>query len=68
VLITNGSSMKLNGTRHLLDYADNVNITGRSIHTIKKNTEALEVTSKKIGLDVNADKTEYMIMSRDQNA
>ena len=38
-------------------------------HTIKKNTEALLVGSKKIGrLEVNADKTKYIIMSQDQNA
>jgi len=33
-----------------------------------KNTEALVVDSKKIGLEVNADNTKYMVMSRDQNA
>jgi hypothetical protein len=41
---------------------------GRSVHTIKKNTEALVIASKKIGLEVNADKTKYMVMSRAQNA
>jgi mannitol/fructose-specific phosphotransferase system IIA component (Ntr-type) len=30
--------------------------------------EALVVTSKEIGLEVNADKTKHMVMSRDQNA
>jgi len=29
---------------------------------------ALVVASKEIGLEVNADKTQYMVMSRDQNA
>jgi hypothetical protein len=38
-----------------------------SIHTVKGNTEALIVASKEIGLEVNADKTKYMVMSRDQN-
>ena len=42
--------------------ADDVNMLGRSIHTIKKNTEASAVASK-IGLEVNADKTKYVIMS-----
>jgi hypothetical protein len=50
------------------DHADYVNILGRSIHTIKKNTEILVVASKEIGLEINADKTKYMVMSRDQNA
>ena len=36
--------------------------------TIKKNTEALLVINKETELEVNADKTKYMIMSRDQNA
>jgi len=39
-----------------------------NVHTIKENAEALLVTSKETGLEVNADKTKYMIMSRDQNA
>jgi hypothetical protein len=30
---------------------------GRSVHAIKKYTEALVVASKGIGLEVNADKT-----------
>ena len=34
----------------------------------KKNTEALVIVSKETGLDVNADKTKYMVMSREQNA
>jgi hypothetical protein len=34
----------------------------------KKNTEALVVANKETGLEVNADKTKYMVMSRDQNA
>jgi hypothetical protein len=58
--------LKLNGTHQLLVYADDV--LGRSIHTIKKNTEALVVASKEIGLEVNAEKTKYMVMSLDQNA
>ena len=59
--------MKLSGTHQLLAYADDVNIMEGSIHTIKENVEALIVTSKEIGLDVNTDKTKYMVMSRDQN-
>ena len=41
---------------------------GGSEHTVKENAEALVVATKEIGLEVNADKTKYMIMFRDQNA
>jgi hypothetical protein len=64
----NQEGLKLNGTHQLPVYADNVNILGGSIHAIKKNTEALVVASKEIGLDIEAEKTKYMVMSRDQNA
>jgi hypothetical protein len=43
------------------------NILRGSINTIKKNTEALVVASKEIGLEGNAGKTKYMVMSREQN-
>jgi hypothetical protein len=64
----NHEDLKLNGTHQLLVYVDDVNILGGSIHTIRKNTEALVIASKEIGLEVNAEKTKYMVMSRDQNA
>jgi len=59
---------KLNGTHQLLVYADDVNILGESVRTINKNSEALVMVSKKTGLEVNADKTRYMVMSQDQDA
>ena len=55
--------MKLNGTHKLSVYADDVNVLGRSPHTITKNKGALVVASKEIGLEVYADKTKYMVMS-----
>jgi hypothetical protein len=60
--------LTLNGTHQLLAYADDVNILGGSVHTVKENAEALVVATKEIGLEVNADKTKYLVMSRDQNA
>jgi len=39
----NKEDLKLNGTYQLLVYADYVNILGGSVHTIKKNVEALVV-------------------------
>jgi hypothetical protein len=43
-------------------------ILGGSVHTVKQNKEALVVASKVTWLKENADKTKYMVMSRDQNA
>jgi hypothetical protein len=59
----NPDGLKLNGTHQLLVYADDVNILGRRIHTIKKNKEALVVVSKEIGLEVNSDKSKCMVVS-----
>ena len=64
----NRDGLKLNGTHQLLAYADDVNMLGGSVHTVKKNAEALLFATKEIGLEVNADKTKYMVMSRDRNA
>jgi hypothetical protein len=59
--------LKLNGTHQLLAYADDVNLLGDSIHTIKKNTETLIDASKEVGLEINVDKTKYMLLTRHQN-
>jgi len=64
----NQDDLKLNGTHHLLSDAYDVNILGGSVHTLKENGEALVVATKEIGLEVNADKSKYIIISRDQNA
>jgi len=66
----NQDVLKLNGihVHQLLVYADYVNMLGGSVHTIKKNAEALVVASQEIELQVNTDKTKYMAMSRDQDA
>jgi hypothetical protein len=47
--------LKLNGTDHLLSYAD-VGLLRDNIDTIKKNTKALIDTSK-VGLEINPEET-----------
>ena len=58
----------LNGTHQLLAYADDVSILGGSVHTAKEKAETLIVATREIGLEINADKTKYMVMSRNRNA
>ena len=58
----------LNGTHQLLAYADDVNILGGSIDTLKENPETLVAANRETGLEVSTDKTKHMVMSRDQNA
>ena len=54
---------------HPLVYAYDVSILlGGSVHAIKNDTEALVVASRETGLEVNADKTKYVVMSQDQDA
>ena len=55
-------------------YTPGIFITKREIiervsyEAVKENAEALVVATKETGLEVNADKTRYMVMSRDRNA
>jgi hypothetical protein len=56
--------LKSNGTHQLLAYADDVNLLGDNIDTIKKNTETLIDASKEVGLERNVEKTKYMLLSR----
>jgi hypothetical protein len=56
------------GTHQLFAYADDDNIVGENIDTIQKNTNALLDANKEGGLEVNPEKTKYMLVSRCQKA
>jgi hypothetical protein len=51
-----------------LVYADDVSLLGDNINDIKKNTQTLTDASKDVGLEVNTEKTMYMLLSLHQNA
>jgi hypothetical protein len=60
--------LKLNGTNRLLVFADDVNLLGDNIDTIKRNTHTLIEASKVIGLEVNIEETKYTLLYRHQNS
>jgi hypothetical protein len=51
-----------------LVYADDIKLLGDSVNTTKDNSETLLEVSRDIGLEINAEKTKYMIMSRHPNS
>jgi hypothetical protein len=53
----------MNGTHQLLVYADDVNLLGDSVNTIRECSETFLEASRDIGLEINAEKTKYMIIS-----
>jgi hypothetical protein len=48
--------------------SDDVNLLGNNIDTTKRNTQTLIDSSKEIVLEVNTEKTKYMLLSHHQNA
>jgi hypothetical protein len=54
---------KLNGTHQLLAYADDMNLLGHNIDTIKKSTETVIDAIKEAGLEVNVERAKYMLVS-----
>jgi len=59
----NQEGLKLTGTNQLLMNAGDINIVSGITYIIKTNKEALLVTSNEVGLEINDEKTKYVIMS-----
>jgi hypothetical protein len=64
----NEVGLELNGTHQLLAFADGVNLLGDSVNTIQENSETLLEAGWNIGLEINAEETKNMIMSRHPNS
>ena len=63
----NRIGLELNGKHQLLVYADDINTPGENLQTVRENAEIFIKASKDIGLEVNFEKTKYMITSLHQN-
>ena len=59
--------LELNGKHQLLVYANDVNMLGENLQTVRENAAIFIKANKDIGLEVNSKKTKYMITSRHQN-
>jgi hypothetical protein len=64
----NWKGLKLNGTHQLLVYAGDATMLGGNTNTIRRNKEALLEASKEVGLEVNTEKTKYVVVSHHQNS
>jgi hypothetical protein len=64
----NQEGFKLNKTHKLLVHADDINVTGENINVIKTNTESLLVAGKEVCLESDSKKTNYIFVTRQQNA
>jgi hypothetical protein len=51
-----------------LAYVDDVNLLGDNLDTIKKSMETLIDAIKEVGLEINVERTKYILLSRHQNA
>jgi len=60
--------LKLIGTRQLLFCNDYLHVLGASICTIKENTEVSLFFRNEIGLELNDEKTKYVVMPRNQHS
>ena len=58
----NHEVLSLNGTHQLLVYTDDANILGGNTSTVNKTLGALVVSREEFCLEINAEKSMYMVM------
>ena len=64
----NRLGLELNGKRQLHVYADDVNVLGENLQTVRENAEIFIKARKDIGLELYSEKeTKYMVAPRHQN-
>lgn len=56
------NAMLLHHSYQILGYADDLDIAGRSLKAVKETFEVIEIETKKVGLEINAEKTKFMII------
>jgi hypothetical protein len=59
--------MKFKGILQLLSYDNDGNLLGDKTDTVNKNTETLIDVSKEADLEINIEKTKYMLLSHHEN-
>ena len=61
--------LQLNSTTQILTYADDIALLGDNKETLINNTKILRVLdkTKELGLQINVEKTKYMVTDRIQN-
>jgi hypothetical protein len=64
----NHEGLKLNGTHQIPVYANSVCILDKNKNTIKRKRKPLLQASREVDLEVNTEKTKYIVMSHHQNA
>ena len=59
--------LQLNGTTQILTYADDIALLGDNKETLINNAKILLDKTKELGLQINVEKTKYMVTDRIQN-
>jgi hypothetical protein len=63
----NQEGMELNGIHRLMAYTNDINIMSENINIIHININSLSEVSREVSLEVNTEKTKYMVMTHRHN-